>query len=113
MASPTVDRFLAEIAQILQARDKKKLHSFLQIEPPLPQPYLVLADELRRVFPRDNHDRLEGKISSQLPAQEDGDAAGGSWPAFVTFLAHYFGFLRDVNPDQLLEAYEEMKSLLK
>ena len=113
MASPTVDQFLGEIVSILRARDGDKLKQYLLIEPPLPRAYTSLVNEVRRAYPRRSQDRLEGKINALLPLQDEGESAGGSWPSFVSFLVHYFGFIRDVNPEQLLETYELLKALLK
>ena len=114
MACPTLDRFLPEVATILQTKDSKKLQQYLLIEPPFPQPYVVLIDELRRVFPRDEGlEPLETKITALLPMQENDDAVGGSWPSFVSFLATYFAFVRDVDEKQLVQTYEQLKELIK
>ena len=111
MANLILDQFLGAVVQTLRTKNGERLKDILLIEPPLPQAYAALADELRRTFPRGPPDRLENRIGKLL-AQEDGDL-GGSWSAFVSFLVSYFGFVRDVNPDQLLETYELLKNLLK
>ena len=111
MSTPTLDQFLPGIAQILRTRDGPKLQDFLAIEPPLPPIYHTLANELRQSFPQDQSKALEQKCEASLP-QSDGDQPG-AWPAFVSFLVQYFLFLRDVNPEQLVETHEKLKALLR
>ena len=112
MSTPTIDQFLEEIAHILQAKDGLKLQQYLVIEPPLPPIYSALVNELRRFYPEVSQDQLEKRCSNMLPEDEEG-AVGGSWPAFISFLVQYFAFIRDVNPDQLVETHDMLKSLLK
>ena len=112
MSTPTTDQFLGEIAQILRAKNGTKLQDYLVIEPPLPQIYSAVVNELRQVYPEGSQDKLEKKCSNMLPEDDEG-ATGGSWPAFLSFLVQYFGFIRDVNPEQLVETHDMLKSLLK
>lgn len=112
MATPTLDKFLVEIALILNQRNGQKLQDYLILEPPLPQLYTVLVSELRQNFPLHKSDDLETKCVAFLPEYNEGDA-GGSWTAFLVFLVHYFVFIRDVNPDQLVETHDMLKALLK
>lgn len=113
MGTPTTDKFLGEIGQILRFKDGTKLQDYLLIEPPLPPLYTVIVQELKRQYPKTAHDLLDKKCAIALPEYEDGSAAGGSWTAFITFLVQYFGFIRDINPQQLVETHDMLKSLLK
>ncbi|KAL9118872.1 MAG: hypothetical protein Q9187_004572 [Circinaria calcarea] len=110
--TPTLDQFLGEISQILRDKDGAKLQDYLVLEPPLPPLYLTIVSELRQTFPTGNEDSLEAKCNKFLPQDEEGDQ-GGSWTAFISFLVQYFVFLRDVNPDQLVETHDMLKALLK
>ena len=112
MTTPTVDRFLGGITKILREKNGAELQSYLILEPPLPPLYTIIINELRQSFPKKNASALEAKVEKALPADEEGDA-GGSWTAFITFLAQYFAFLRDVNIDNLVETHDLLKALLK
>lgn len=114
MTTPThtIDQFLGGISQILREKNGTKLQDYLVLEPPLPTLYLTLVSELRQAFPTGSEDKLETKCNKLLPQDEEGDL-GGSWTAFISFLVQYFVFLRDVNPDQLVETHDMLKALLK
>lgn len=112
-AMSVVDRFLAEINEILRAKNGQKLQEYLVIEPPLPSLYSVIVNELQQLFPTRKHDVLEIKCKKLLPEYDEGESTGGSWTAFITFMVQYFAFLRDVNVDQLVETHAMLQSLLK
>ena len=112
MASPTIDNFLTEIARILREKNGTQLQAYLLLEPPLPQLYQVIVSELQRSFSTDDQDALESKCKQFIPEHEDGDR-GGSWLSFITLLAKYFIFLRDVDVDDLLKTHEMLQNLLK
>lgn len=114
MTAPThtIDQFLGGISQILREKNDAKLQNYLILEPPLPALYLTIISELRQAFPAGSEDHLETKCNKFLPQDEEGDL-GGSWTAFISFLVQYFVFLRDVNPDQLVETHDMLKALLK
>ena len=112
MASPTLDRFLGEIARILVAKNGGELQDYLLLEPPYPPLYQAIVSELQQVFPKGRDDALENKCKSLLPEDEEGER-GGTWSPFNTFIMQYFNFIRDVNPQQLVQTYEQLKSLLK
>ena len=111
MSTPTLDKFLPELTRILRAKDGPQLQDVLAVEPPLRPIYYTLASELQHVYPQEKAKVLEEKCENSLPS-EDGDD-GGSWPAFIAFLIQYFAFLRDVNPEQLVETHEKLKALLR
>ncbi len=112
MATPTLDKFLLEIARILRDKNGAQLQDFLIIEPPLPPLYQSIVTEVRRSFPAaGKQDALEAKCKTVLPPEGDEDV--GSWSSFVTFLVKYFSFLRDVDVTNQVETYDLLKALLK
>ncbi|SLM34965.1 PCI/PINT associated module [Lasallia pustulata] len=111
MSTPTIDKFLGEVARILLDKNGPKLQDYLILEPPLPPLYNIIVNELRQTFPANNQDALEAKCEALLPKDEEG-AEGGSWTAFISFLIQYFAFLRDVNVDHLVETHDMLKALL-
>lgn len=118
MASSTIDKFLEEVRGILREKDGNKLQDVMLLEPPLPPSYHLLIGELRQSFPPgdEEDDVLGAKCASLLPeydADADEQDGGGSSPAFTTFAAKYFEFLRDVDVDALVETHDMLKNLLK
>lgn len=112
MSTPTIDKFLGEVARILREKNGAQLQDYLILEPPLPPLYNIIVSELRQTFPASTQDALEAKCKALLPEDEEGDE-GGSWTAFIAFLVQYFAFLRDVNVDHLVETHDMLKALLK
>lgn len=104
-----LDKFLAGIADLVKARDGVKLQDFLQIEPPLPDIYRQMVDQLRQHYPLEQDAELQRRCEGLVPRTK----GGSSWSAFPTFMRLYFAFLRDVNVDNLLETYDMLKGLLK
>ncbi|KAL8681034.1 MAG: hypothetical protein Q9186_002807 [Xanthomendoza sp. 1 TL-2023] len=111
MATPTVDKFLGEIARLMQQKDGTQMQDFLHYEPPWPPLYEQMVAELRRSYPAHEQSSLERKCSSILPSHEGGDG-GGSFTSFISFLDKYFAFIRDVDVSQLLETHDKLKALL-
>ena len=112
MAPPVLDEFLRGLPPILGTKDGAKLQQYLLIEPPLPERYNDLVNELRQFYPAGTNERLDQKCSGMLP-EDQGEGTGGSWTAFISFLVQYFNFVRDVDPSQLVETLDMLKSLLK
>ncbi|KAL4808065.1 hypothetical protein BDV18DRAFT_95744 [Aspergillus unguis] len=106
----TLDRFVASLAEIVKNRDGAKLQDFLQIEPPLPDIYGQMVDELRQKYP--NGSPKEAELLRRCEGLVPKSKGGSSWIAFPTFMKLYFSFLRDVNVENLLETYEMLKGLL-
>jgi hypothetical protein len=115
MATPVLEQFITEINKILKERNAEKLKDYLVIEPPLPDLYNTVVNEVRRSYPAAAQERLEKKCESMLPeySYDAGVSGAGSWGAFNTFMMHYLVFLRDVNPEELIETHEKIKSLLR
>ena len=112
MTTPTVDKFLAEIARILREKNGAQLQDYMLLEPPLPPLYNQIVSELKKSYPVFNQAPLEAKCRDFIPEYEEGED-GGSWNSFITFLVKYFTFLRDVNVNELVETHDMLKSLLK
>ena len=112
MSTPTIDKFLGEIAGILQKRDGSQLRDYLVLEPPLPPLYGQMVIELKQAYPVFKQAPLEKKVNDFIPEYEEGDN-GGSNASFIAFIVKYFTFLRDVDVDQLVETHDMLKSLLK
>ncbi|KAI4157071.1 MAG: hypothetical protein L6R39_000785 [Caloplaca ligustica] len=111
MATPTVDRFLSEIGRLMREKNGNMMSNFLHYEPPWPPLYNQMIFELRHTYPVFQQSALERKCTEALPAEEEGDG-GGSFSSFVSFLAKYFAFIRDVDVSQLLETHDKLKALL-
>ncbi|KAL9098341.1 MAG: hypothetical protein Q9163_005983 [Psora crenata] len=111
MSPPTIDKFLGEIARIIQEKNGTQLQDFLVIEPPLPPLYNQMVSELRQVYPASSQSALEKKCESFISEYDDGED-GGSRSSFIAFMVKYFAFLRDVNVENLVETHEMLKALL-
>ncbi|KAL4916180.1 hypothetical protein BDW62DRAFT_186956 [Aspergillus aurantiobrunneus] len=109
-ANSVLDRFLTSLAEIVRDRDGAKLQDFLQIEPPLPDAYGQMVNELRQQYP--NGSPKEADLLRRCEGLVPKSKGGSSWTAFPTFLKLYFSFLRDVNVENLLETYDMLKGLL-
>ncbi|KAJ0413634.1 hypothetical protein BJY00DRAFT_56446 [Aspergillus carlsbadensis] len=105
-----LDRFLASLADIVRDRDGAKLQDFLQIEPPLPDVYGQMVDELQQQY--SDGSPKEADLQRRCEGLVPKSAGGSSWTAFPTFMKLYFCFLRDVNVENLLETYNMLKVLL-
>ena len=70
-----------------------------------------MVAELRQTYTAAEHMELERKCAETLPANEEGDG-GGSFTSFISFVAKYFAFIRDVDVAQLLETHDMLKALL-
>ncbi|KAI9815204.1 MAG: hypothetical protein M1832_005539 [Thelocarpon impressellum] len=114
-ATPTLDTFLAPISGFLRARDAQQLRTYILVEPPLPDIYSTLTDEVRRAFPSGSGGKaLEKKCNDSLPEDLDrlpDDDVGTAWPSFVSFMQEYLEYLRDVNVDNLLDTHQLLGSL--
>jgi hypothetical protein len=111
-ATPTTDQFLGEISKILREKNASQLQQYLIIEPPYPQIYQQIVQEVRRVFPKGSEDALEKKCSEALPEARLGED-DSPWTAFVKFMVQYFTFLRDVNVEQLLDTFNLLCELVQ
>lgn len=115
MTTPTTDRFLQEIGNIIRQKDAIRLRDFLVIEPEFGPEYHVVINELRRHFPAvegQQDEALERKCASFLQEASlgDGDA---TWGAFIKFMATYLAYLRDLKQENLWETFQLITGLIK
>jgi hypothetical protein len=92
-------KFLSSISQFLHTKDAASLADFLRVEPPLPQTYWELSQELKRGI----------DVEKAVDSIDNDDA----WPGFLVFLKEYLEFWRDVNFEDLLETYFQLSALVK
>ena len=111
MASPTLNKFLGEVARLMKEKNGAQIQNYLHYEPPWPPLYEQMVTELRNAYPAVQQSNLANMCSEKLPAEEEGDG-GGSFTSFVSFLAGYFAFIRDVDISQLLDTHDRLKALL-
>lgn len=108
--TPVLDQFIASLQEIVQNRDGSKLQDFLQLEPPLSEIYQRMIDELQNHL---SSPRAEAGILQRCERLVPRTRSGSSWTAFPTFVKLYLVFLRDMNTENLLETYNQLKALLK
>ena len=108
----TINEFLTSISRFLRAKDAIKLQEWLKVEPPLPNIYYTLGEELRASYR--NSDALERQIVKLVPENDNARAdEGDTWPGFIAFIKEYLEFWRDVNFDDLLATHTQLSSLVK
>lgn len=107
-----IDDFLAPILTFLRAKDAQQLQAWLQVEPPLPDSYTQLAQELKASY-RDSK-VLERRITKLLPEIGDVNANEGDvWPGFLAFIQEYMEFWRDVDFSNLKMTHSQLSSVAK
>ena len=107
-----IEEFLSSILTFLRTKDALKLQLWLRVEPPLPDQYTQLGQELKKAY-RDSH-ALEQHIARLLPENDNGNADEGDvWPGFLAFMKEYLEFWRDVNFNDLLETHSQLTALVK
>lgn len=108
-----VDQYLTSIAEFLKSRDGRQLQTFLRVEPPLPSKFIQLGLEVKKLFPKDEqevldgrNDKLDGHIQKLIPIPEnealDSNDLGCAWPSFQVLVREYLKFWRDVDFNDLL-----------
>ncbi|KAF4635883.1 hypothetical protein G7Y89_g2201 [Cudoniella acicularis] len=106
-----VDEFLISISGFLRTKDALQLQLYLRVEPPLPDTFLQLAQELKTSY-RDS-DVLDRHITKLIPENDNDEAdEGNAWPGFLAFMKEYLEFWRDVNFDDLLETHSQLSALV-
>jgi hypothetical protein len=106
-----VDHFLSSIFQFLKAKDGVQLRLWFQVEPPLPQEYTQLSQELKASWI--DSKKLEQYIENALPFNDDDlSEEGGAWPGFLAFMQTYLEFWRDVKFEDLLATHLQLSALI-
>jgi len=103
----------------IQNHDAEQLRQIVLIEPPFPPDHEQLIQSLRTNYPDDDDetdDQLEELIKRIVPETAESEDNDGrplqSWSSMVTFLVDWMVFLRDVDPNNLLDVYEALSDLL-
>ncbi|KAH9891509.1 hypothetical protein F4778DRAFT_338283 [Xylariomycetidae sp. FL2044] len=103
-------QFLTGIRGFLKTRNGDALRDWLKVEPPLPDEYTALANELKNGYR--NTEALEKLVESCLPEEYDiPEGQGTSWAGFSAFMKDYFEYWRDVDFDDLLGAHQLLIAL--
>ena len=107
-ATPLLRKFFDLLNNQIKVNNGEALRNLLPIEPPFSEDYHSLLNEIFSRFK--DEDSLKETIRSNINvvSQDDKDA----WYAFPDYLQTYFSFIRTVNPNNLLETYEKLRSLL-
>ncbi|CAG8219386.1 unnamed protein product [Penicillium salamii] len=108
--TPILDQFLGNLQEIVQNRDGSKLQDFLQLEPPLSEIYQRMIAELRQHYATSA--KADADILQRCERLVPRTKNGSSWAAFPAFMRMYLTFLREMNTDNLLETYNQLKALL-
>ncbi|KIW05546.1 uncharacterized protein PV09_03424 [Verruconis gallopava] len=116
MATPTVDRFLEGISEIINRSDAEELRNWMPIEPAFPDIYNNIIQEMRSQFPADPEKPAE--VSSQLEEKVRPKLSsvlltnGDEWTGFAAFMCQYLVYLREVDPGNLLSTYRQLTELV-
>ena len=120
MATPTIDRFLSGLAQVVSSGNADELRNWVPIEPPFAPTYEQVIQEMRTRFPPLAPDDLERRYESdKVQVKTDPALAsvkgstGDEWTGFSSFVAQYLLFIRDVNPSNLLDTYDKLTKLIE
>jgi hypothetical protein len=113
-------RLCTALNSAIQAWDAHQISQIVIIEPPFPVDHQELIQSLRNNYPEDDEDadeRLEHLIKRVVTETAESEDSDGrpvqSWSAMVTFLIEWMTFLRDVDPNNLLEVYQSLSDLLQ
>jgi nuclear mRNA export protein PCID2/THP1 len=104
--------FLTSVRGFLKTRDGEKLRQWLVVEPPVPQQYHKLSQELKQSY---QDSAAVGKLIERCLPEEDDlpDDQGTAWPGFVAFMKDFFEYWRDVDFEDLLGAHQMLTGLTK
>lgn len=107
----TVDLFLKGVSKNLRTRDAVELKAFLLVEPPIPNNYFLLKQELQQLY-RDGS-KLEKHIEKLIPENDDINSEDGdAWPGFLVFMKEFMQYWRDVDFDDLLGTYSQLSTVV-
>ncbi|KAF3005485.1 hypothetical protein E8E14_009204 [Neopestalotiopsis sp. 37M] len=99
-------QFLGQVRKFLVSRDGEQLRQWLLVEPPVPDHYHMLAQELRGTA------SIEKLVEQHLPEENDVPPdTGTAWPGFNAFMVDYLNYWRDVDFEDLLRAHELLMGL--
>lgn len=105
-----LDGFLTSIAQFLAAGDATQLMLYLRVEPPLPDTFEQLRNELKTSWQDDQ--KLERLVEKLVPRNDDDQRdPTHAWRAFQLFLKAYLIFWREVDFPNWLDTHERLSEL--
>jgi hypothetical protein len=104
----------------IQTWDANQIKDIVIIEPVYPPDHQELIQSLRNNYPESDSNteqRLEQLIKRVVSETAESEDADGrpvqSWGSMVTFLVGWMAFLRDVDPNNLLQVYQRLSELLQ
>jgi hypothetical protein len=110
----------ATINSVLQSEDAQQLADYVVVEPEFHPDVTAFIEFLRYSYPGEDEtsdQRIEDIVKQVVTETEESEDADGrpiqSWGSFSTFLVKWMAFLRDVNMENLLEIYQQLKDLLE
>jgi hypothetical protein len=113
-------RLCAALNGAIHAGNANQLKDIVIIEPPYPSDHQELIQSLQNNYPEgdsNTEQRLEQLIKRVVSETAESEDADGrpvqSWGSLVTFLIGWMAFLRDVDPNNLLEVYQRLSELLQ
>ena len=109
-----LDQYLGEILSLLRTQNASELRFYFRVEPPLPDMFLQLSQELKASW-RDTN-TLQQHIAKVLPlpkTDEGRDDEGNPWPGLVSFVKEFLTFWRDVDFSDLLDTHSQLSALVK
>lgn len=107
-------QFLTQVAGFVRDQDGDSLRGWLLVEPPVPDTYYKLAQELQTGF-RGDGKLLGALIDRSLPIEDDDTLPAGkgtAWPGLIAFIKDYLDFWRDVDFTDLLSTHQLLSALL-
>lgn len=110
-AANKLDQFLPGIDSIIKQRDGQQLCEWLVVDPPFSETYQAMILQLQSIEVDDDDDDDDMFESKCRAALEEVDSQ--QWGAFIPFIVQYLLFLRDIDVDNLLEAYDLLSELLQ
>jgi hypothetical protein len=105
-----LDGYLTSISDFLRTKDTAQLKQFLRVEPPVPEDFYQLGQELKTSW--SDNKKLEKHIENLvLQSADDTSDEGGAWPGFLNFMREYLIYWRDVNFDDLVDTHQRLSDL--
>lgn len=104
-----LDEFLSSLSRFLRAQDARQLQLFLRVEPPLPEHFERLKQELKTSYRNEN--AIEARIDQLIPESDDNEP--GPWAGFKAFVKLYLEYWRDVDFGDLLGTYTRLSAVTR
>jgi hypothetical protein len=113
-------RLCAALNSSIQSWDADQIKDIVIIEPVYPADHQELIHSLQSNYPEtdsNTEQRLEQLIKRVVSETAESEDADGrpvqSWGSMVAFLLGWMAFLRDVDPNNLLQVYQRLNELLQ